>query len=153
MVKGTAQNIVGEREKFHGYLLTSGLKVTRGRSKVFEEAMKTHGHFTAEDLVKICQTKRLNVSRATIYRSLRELLEAGVVRKTAFGEKHDHYEHVYDEKPHHHARCIRCFDVIEFPDLKEDKIYVPFLQEKGFHILGHEMHFYGICKTCQEPRG
>jgi len=147
--KRAGQKIILEREKFLKHLSKVGLKKTDGRNCVFITVMKTHGHFTAEGLVKVLRKNRNRVSRATIYRSLKELLEAGVIRKTAFGEKHDCYEHIYDEKPHHHARCIRCHSLVEFPDLKEDKIYQPILEEHGFHILGHEMHFYGICQHCQ----
>ena len=138
-----------EKTKLENHLKNSGLKVSLAREKVFNIVMHTHGHFTAEGLVKDCKEKKQKVSRATIYRSLKEFLEAGIIRETAFGEKHQCFEHVYDEKLHHHARCIRCHDLIEFPDLKEDKVYVPYLKNKGFQILGHEMHFYGICNQCQ----
>ncbi len=141
-------NIKAECEKFKKHLFQEGLKFSDGRQTVFTTVMATHGHFTAEEIVKICSRKKAKVSRATVYRSLRELLEAGVIRETAFGEKHQHFEHIYDEKLHHHAHCIRCHHNIEFPDLQEDERYVPYLQEKGFHILGHEMHFYGICQKC-----
>src|SRR5437899_822327 len=111
------QAIHNEREKFSRHLEKAGRKVSHGRKAVFDEVMRTHGHFTAEELTKVCSGKKPKVSRATVYRSLRELLEAGVVRETAFGDKHHHFEHVYDEKPHHHAQCVRCHAFIEFPDL------------------------------------
>ena len=138
-----------EKTKFHNFLKRSGLKLTSGRAAVFEEVMTAHGHFAPEELVKKCRKNKRNVSRATVYRSLQDLLEAGIIRKTAFGEKHDHYEHIYDEKPHHHAKCLRCGAFVEFDDKGEDKIYRPILEKMGFKILGHEMHFYGICKNCQ----
>ena len=143
---------VEEMKRFEDYLKKSGLKVSYGREEVFREVFDFHGHFTAEDLVKSCKKNRSKASRATIYRSLHELLEAGIIRKTAFGEKHEFYEHLYDEPPHHHARCVRCRGIIEFPDLKEDKVYVAFLQKRGFKILGHEMHFYGVCQSCLMKR-
>jgi Fe2+ or Zn2+ uptake regulation protein len=37
--------------------------------------------------------------------------------------------------------------------MQEDKIYHPYLEKQGFNILGHEMHFYGICKECQDKEG
>jgi len=149
VIKKIQNQIQDEKDRFEKHLNDHGLKLTNGRRIVFQEVMYAHGHFAAEELAKQCKEKKRKVSRATVYRSLRELLEAGVIRETAFGEKHHHYEHIYDEKPHHHARCIRCGDMIEFPDLKEDKIYQPILEKKGFHVLGHEMHFYGICQACQ----
>ena len=148
-MKTSAQSINQERDKFARYLAKAGLKVSRGRQVIFQEVIRAHGHFTAEELAKICSVKKPRVSRATVYRAMHELLEAGVIRETAFGDKHHHYEHVYDEPPHHHAQCVRCHDFIEFPDRKEDEVYRPYLEKKGFKILGHEMHFYGICRDCQ----
>jgi len=138
-----------ERSKIENHLKRNGLKFSHGRKIVFQEVLNAHGHFTAEEMSKFCLKRK--VSRATVYRALRELLEAGVIRETAFGDKHHHFEHTYDERPHHHAQCIRCHKFIEFPDMKEDEIYRPFLKQQGFEVIGHEMHFYGICRECQKP--
>lgn len=137
-----------ERTRFSRYLSRAGLRVSQGREVIFDQVMRLHGHFTAEELVKECLQKKLKVSRPTVFRVLHDLLEAGIIRETAFGDKHRHFEHVYDEKPHHHAQCVRCHKFIEFPDRKEDEVYHPYLEKKGFKILGHEMHFYGICRDC-----
>lgn len=141
--------ILKEQKKYHRYLGDNGLRITKGRLKVFAAVMDAHGHFAPEELVKQCEENSQDVSRATIYRCLKELLEVGIIRETAFGEKHHHYEHIYDEKPHHHAKCIKCGSFTEFSDLGEDKIYHPILKKEGFQVIGHEMHFYGICKSCQ----
>ncbi len=145
-----SHNISEEHSKLESYLQSNGLKLSFGRELVFQAAIGSHGHFTAEELVKLLKKQPQRVSRATVYRSLKELLEAGVIRETAFGDKHHHFEHVYDEDPHHHAQCIRCHSFIEFPDLKEDTVYRPILEKEGFKILGHEMHFYGICRKCRD---
>ncbi len=148
-MKTLAKQIEREKNKFEQYLKGCGLKLTNGREIVFNEVIHAHGHVAPEELIKQCKQNKRKVSRATVYRCLRELLEAGVIRETALGAKHQHFEHLYDEKRHHHARCVRCGDHIEFPDLDEDEIYQPVLEKRGFKILGHEMHFYGICKDCQ----
>ena len=139
-----------ELKKFESYLLNHRLRFSRGRQVVFKQAIETHGHFTAEEMAKTCAALKPAVSRATVYRVLHEMQEASIIRVTAFGDKHQHFEHLYDEKMHHHAQCVRCHEFIEFPDLDEDKRYHPILAKKGFKILGHEMHFYGLCKKCQE---
>ena len=146
------QKIARERQKLIACLDKNRLAFSNGRKIVFDEVMEAHGHFSSEELLKQCIENNRKVSRATVYRCLRELLEAGVIRETAFGEKHQHFEHVYDEKPHHHAQCLRCHEFIEFPDLKEDEVYKPYLEKQGFKILGHEMHFYGVCKKCFQER-
>ena len=149
MNKNSNHKLFKEKEKFQTYLGHNGSDITPGRIKVFDEVMGAHGHFTAEELAKLCGEKKC-VSRATVYRVLKELLEAGIIRETAFGDKHHHFEHVYDEKPHHHAQCVRCHEFLQFPDLEEDEVYRPYLEKQGFKIIGHEMHFYGICRKCRE---
>src|SRR3989338_8728097 len=146
------QTIEEERLKLVDSLGKKRLAFSNGRKTVFDEVMQAHGHFSAEELVKQCKGNNRKVSRATVYRCLRELLEAGVIRETAFGEEHQHFEHVYDEKLHHHAHCIRCHGNIEFPDLKEDGVYRPILEKRGFKVLGHELHFYGLCKNCFQKK-
>ena len=138
-----------EQTKFTRYLNDTGLKLSSGRKIVFREVIHAHGHFAAEELVKQCKKKNKKVSRATIYRGLRELRAAGIIRETAFGEKHLHFEHVYDEKLHHHARCIHCHRVIEFPCLEDAHKYEHLLKQQRFGILGHELHVYGICIKCR----
>ncbi len=142
--------IKNEKKKFLLYLDKSGLTLSGGREVVFNEVMRTHGHFAAEELVKQCRDHERGVSRATIYRILKELREAGIIRETAFGEKHQHFEHVYDEKLHHHARCIRCYAIIEIPCLKEASMYTDLLNKEHFQVMGHELHFYGLCRMCQK---
>ena len=135
-----------ERKKLSGLLDRKGLKMTSGREAVLKEVLNAHGHFCAEGLNKTCRDKKKRVSRATVYRTLNELLEAGVIRKTAFGDKHSNFEHLYDERPHHHAYCIRTGKYIELPDFGEEKKYLPILEKMGFKVLGHELHFYGISR-------
>ena len=144
-----AAHIERERQKYEEYLRQEGLRFSRGRQMVFRKVMATHGHFSAEELAKVCQKLKPAVSRATVYRCLHEILEAGVIRGTAFGDKHQHFEHLYDEKRHHHAICVRCRRFIEFPDLDEENRYRAILERQGFRIIGHEMHFYGICRNCR----
>ena len=151
MIKSN-QKIEEERRKLIHCLGKNRLTFSNGRKIVFDEVMQAHGHFSAEELVKQCKENNRKVSRATVYRCLRELLEAGVIRETAFGEKHQHFEHVYDEKLHHHARCIRCHNIIEVRCMNSDRPYLTILERRGFHVFGHELHFYGLCKKCFQER-
>jgi Fur family ferric uptake transcriptional regulator len=149
MIKNNAQMIQNERVKFLCHLIKTGRRMSKSREVIFDEVMGVHEHFSTEWLVKKCLQKKLDVSRPTVYRVLRDLLEARVIRETAFGDKHQHFEPLYEQNPHHHALCIRCHNFLEFPDRKEEISYHPSLKKQGFRILGHEMHFYGICRECQ----
>lgn len=141
-----------EKKRYEEFLTKRGVRFSRGRQSIFQKIMDTHAHFTAEEMAKFCVQMKPTVSRATVYRTVHELLEAGIIRETAFGDKHKHFEHLYDERKHHHAICVHCHQHLEFPDMNEEKRYHPILEKKGFKILGHEMHFYGICEKCQEAK-
>lgn len=143
---GTLKEFERERQKFANYLKAKRLRFTTGRALVLKAVLETHGHFSCEDLVKQFKDRKGHASRATIYRAVNELLEAQIIRQTAFGKKHNNYEHVYDEKPHHHAYCLRTGKFFELPDLGEETKYLPILEKMGFEVLGHEVHFYGISK-------
>ena len=149
LTKEQRNKIVIEQKKFVNYLYKNNLRLTKARIEVFNLITKMDNHFGAEDLLKI---KKDSVSRATLYRTLNELVKSLVIRKTAFGEKHQHFEFVFDKKPHHHAFCISCKENIDFPDFGEEKMYKKILKEKGFETLGHEMHFYGFCKECADKK-
>jgi len=96
MHKVNYQTIDAERTKFLRYLAKTGRRASQGREIIFDEVMHMHGHFTAEELAKLCLKKKPKVSRPTVFRVLHDLLESGIIRETAFGDKHRHFEHVYD---------------------------------------------------------
>ena len=141
-----------EREKFLSYLSSEGLRASRGRMLIFDTAFHLHGHFSTELLIKKLNEKKLKLSRSTVYRCIKELLSAKIIRYTAFGQKHQNYEHTYDNKVHHHAYCIKTGEYFELPDLEEEKIYLPILKKMGFELLGHEIHFYGISKKARKKK-
>lgn len=72
-------------EKFREFLLTKGERLTRERSIIIEEVFAQHEHFDADDLIaKVARDKSgRRVSRATVYRALKLLEEAGLLRKVA----------------------------------------------------------------------
>ena len=47
-----------ERARFLSHLVNAGLRVSKARKVIFDEVMRKHGHFTAEELTKECLKKR-----------------------------------------------------------------------------------------------
>ena len=54
------------------------------------------------------------ISRATVYRTLQWMLEAGIARKVDFGEGHFRFEHSYRHPRHFHLICKQCNRLAEF---------------------------------------
>jgi Fur family transcriptional regulator, ferric uptake regulator len=139
-----------EKKKLEDFLRRKKLRLTGERTVLLEEILKTHGHFSAEEVIKKASSENLTISRASVYRNLNMLTQAGIIRETAYGEKHKHYEHIYDEELHHHARCIVCHNVIELPCHRCEKNLENVLEAHGFQVISHELTFYGLCAECRQ---
>ncbi|MBN2857690.1 MAG: transcriptional repressor, partial [Candidatus Delongbacteria bacterium] len=72
-------------------------------------------HFEADTVAMILHEKDIGVSRASVFRNLTLFSEAGILRKSKFGENHFHYELIGTAKrSHHHLICKKCGTCIEF---------------------------------------
>ena len=60
------------------------------------------------------QCRILNVSRATVYRTLQWMVDAGIARKVDFGEGRFRFEHSYRQPRHFHLICQTCHRSFEF---------------------------------------
>ena len=72
---------------FWRVLETSGKRLTRQRQLIVEQVFSHHDHFDADELIEHLQPliARRKVSRPTVYRTLVELVEAGMLRKMDLG--------------------------------------------------------------------
>lgn len=141
---------MGEVSELIDFLKNLGLKVTRERVLILEEVYADHGHFSADDLFVRLRSKGVDLSRATVYRTLSMLVKAGLLSEIGLGERHAHYEHTFGHGHHDHLICLRCGEVIEFcsPDIEE--LQNRLCQKEGFEPAGHRLQIFGYCKKCKK---
>ena len=70
--------------------------------------LKQEGHLSADDLVDLIKSEDHRISRATVYRTLQWMEEAGIARKVDFGEGRFRFEHSYRHPRHFHLICKTC---------------------------------------------
>lgn len=140
-------------EKYREYLATKGLRMTREREIIVVEVFASHEHFDADQLVQRLARRqdRKRVSRSTVYRSLIQLEEAGLIRKVARQEDRDLYEHDYGYPQHDHLICNRCGSLIEFSNQTISKVLDQVAREHGFRMTGHRLEVSGLCDKCCRP--
>ena len=98
-----------EAEKiFIDYLAANGLSMTPQRKVIVETFLETEGHFSAEELLGFVQLKLPEVGLATVYRTLKLLVDSGLADSLDFGCGVALYEHSYGHEHHDHLICIRC---------------------------------------------
>src|SRR2546421_9028212 len=77
---------------FRRYLHGQKLKFTPERAMMLDVVLRKNALFEAEQLVGDLKQLGRRVSRATVYRTLSHLQDAGILRQVFFDNKQSHYE-------------------------------------------------------------
>ncbi|MEX2316074.1 MAG: transcriptional repressor, partial [Pirellulales bacterium] len=91
------------------------------------------------------------ISRPTVYRTLNELIEAGLLRKMSLGGRAV-YEHDYGYPQHDHLHCQICDKLIEFQSDELAEIRDAVAREHNFRVTGHRLIISGVCHECSRKR-
>lgn len=140
-------------ERLREHLRARNLRVTPERLDVLEGVLSHEGHFDAEALLAHLRSHNKSVSRATLYRTLDHLADAGLVHKHHFDEGHALFEHVHGRSHHDHMVCERCGAVIEFVSEQIEALQDQICRQHGFRALRHVHQLFGICRDCQAREG
>ncbi|MBQ8540717.1 MAG: transcriptional repressor [Clostridia bacterium] len=125
---------------------------TKQKALITEVLENNRNHVTAEDVITLLHKQGEKVGRATVYRYLRELEEAGKVRKYTLGEKNTAYYQYTGEggdcHGHYHLMCDMC-GRLEHLDRSVAESFAKSARESyGFVIDCSKTVFYGKCKNC-----
>lgn len=134
---------------FADFLAAKGLKLTGERQMIVREVFSNHRHFEIEQLLTDLRGKSRKASRATVYRTLDLLVEAGLVRKVCQGAGHFTYEPMLEGQKHDHLICINCAKVISFQDPEIERLKKRICHELGFELAGYCFQLFGHCKSCR----
>lgn len=140
-------------ERFGQFLQSRGKRITRQRRLIVETVFSHHDHFDADELIDHLQEliARRKLSRPTVYRTLSELVEAGMLRKMVLGGR-SVYEHEYGYPSHDHLYCQMCNRLIEFHSADLERIRDAVAGEHDFQVIGHRMFVTGVCAECRRNR-
>ena len=137
-------------ERFSQFLQKQGKRVTQQRRLIVEQVFSHHDHFDADELIEHLQEliQRREVSRPTVYRTLGELVEAGLLRKMNLGGR-GIYEHDYGYPRHDHLYCQVCNNLIEFHSDAIERVRNRVALQHDFHVISHRLFVTGICAECR----
>lgn len=129
----------------------NGLKLTRQRMAIAERFLASEGHLNAEELYHDLRQSGQPVGLATVYRTLKMLVDSGLAQERHFPDGAARYENVYGEPQHDHLVCDACGRIIEVETPVADSIYHLAFERHGFVASGHRLVITGICADCQSP--
>lgn len=110
-----------------------------------------HSHFDADQLIDELKRNSFSVSRATVYRTLTKLVEAGLLRRLELGSR-SFYEHDYGYPQHEHMVCQKCGKMIEFQNAAIEQAIQEVTRQNQFQTSGHTFIIRGTCSECNQAR-
>ena len=129
---------------FRRFLKRQGLKFTPERARILDAVLSKDDVFDADQLFYEMHHGDTRVSKATIYRTLKHLLEASILDEVLIDSKHAHYRLSLGRETKAHLVCIESHRIIEFeaPELAplRDRI----CREHGFDPVGSRFVVYGV---------
>ena len=131
--------------KLYEALKGKGLKLTNQRRLVAQEILSMASHFTVDHLADSLRENKNKISRATLYRIVSIMVEAGLLEEHDFGQNSKFYEYTSDNKHHDHMICLDCDQIEEFVDPLIEKNQIQISQSLGFELSDHSLNLYGKC--------
>lgn len=129
-------------------LTAAGERVTRQRLLVANALAGAGRQRTADQLYRSLRRQEPGIGRATVFRTLETLVDAGVARRLELDG------HVYAyvaclPAHHHHIACTSCGRVEEIDEAYVTPIAQRLALDLGFEIDDARLDFYGRCATCR----
>lgn len=125
-------------------LRSRGWRLTAQRRVIAETMTGEHVHLTADEVLEQARAALPEVSRATVYNTLGELVSLGEVLELT----HDDGRKRYDpnvEVHHHHLVCVDCGQML---DVHADDPLLTTDERHGFELLEVEVIFRARCPQC-----
>jgi len=147
-------NDTGElKERWRTYVQDRRLNVTAQREAIVEMFLRTRDHVSIDELLTKVRKRQPRVGYATVYRTLKLLVDSGLAVERQFGDGQARYEVVGDH--HDHLICVKCGLILEFEDEEIERLQEQIAERLGgFTVLRHRHELYGLCpKAAGDPSG
>jgi Fur family ferric uptake transcriptional regulator len=135
---------------FRRFLKRQGLKFTHERAKILDAVLTRDSVFEAEQLLSDMRAQGARVSKATIYRTLKHLLESGIISEVLIDSKQARYQVSIGRQPKAHLVCVDTQEIIEFPLPDLTKLSERICRQHGLEPLGHRFVVYGVTPAASD---
>ena len=122
-----------------------GYRSTAPRRAIIRILEAKREGFTADEI----GNELPGVGRATVFRTLKLLLEAGVICKLNLLNGAPRYS-LSRVEHHHHTVCVRCGNVGEFRAATVERLMRAIGGDIPGDIVGHRIELYVTCRRCLE---
>jgi Fur family transcriptional regulator, ferric uptake regulator len=138
----------------HAALDFSGLRPAGGkrsskRDRILNLFLRQKGHLSADDLCDLVHKEDPRIGRATVYRTLQWMVNAGIARKVDFGEGRSRFEPSYRHPRHFHLVCNVCHRSSEFLSSDVEALVEEIAAARNFDAAQTVIQVLGTCEECR----
>lgn len=126
-----------------------GWRMTSQRRVVAEVLDGDHVHLTADEVHARAVQRLPEISRATVYNALGELVSLGEVKEVSTDGRAKRYD-PNAHHPHQHLVCSRCGTVRDVHPTGNPMADLPAAERFGFTVSEAEVTYRGLCPSCAE---
>jgi len=142
------------KREFTKFLKKKNMKITRSRLDLIDLIASYGKHFEVEELTNwIALQSDKNVSRSTVYRTIKLLQEFGIIREVIKYGGRTVYEFVVGKTHHEHLVCVSCGKIIEFVSEDIERLQDQVCEEYNFLPIRHRLEIFGVCEDCRNTLG
>ena len=120
-------------------------RTTRQRLAIRRALERLARPLSPQELHDEARREVAGIGLATVYRTVRALVDEGVAVAVELPGEPPRYE-LAGATHHHHFRCRACDRVFEVPGCPKG---IASLVPAGFELDGHELTLYGRCDRCR----
>ncbi|WP_327222706.1 transcriptional repressor [Streptomyces platensis] len=124
-----------------------GWRMTAQRRVVAEVLDGEHIHLTADEVLARATARLPEISRATVYNTLGELVSLGEVIEVATDARAKRYD-PNAHRPHQHLLCSTCGTIRDVHPTDDPLSALPTHERFGFTVLAAEVTYRGLCPEC-----
>ena len=130
------------------YMQSRGLKNTRQRRELLGVLADAEGHVSLDELLALVQKVMPGVGYATVYRTMKLLVEASVALEHRFGDGQTRYEAaaVGEDDHHDHIICVHCGHIAEFHNAEIERLQDVEVASLGLEVVSHRHEIFVSCQ-------
>lgn len=128
-------------------------KFTPERAMMLDAVLRKTKLFDPEELVADLKALGHRASRATVYRTLVLLQEAGIIKQVFFDNRQSYYEVIVGRETSDYLICVNTGRVIPFRSEKLRELIGEICQQHGYEPISHQFHVFGVSPDGAEPTG
>ena len=124
-------------------------RMTPQRRVIAETLDGAHVHYTADQILERACERMPEISRATVYNTLNEMVALGEVLELNLDGRSKRYDPNV-EHDHHHLICDGCGAMKDVHTVGDPLDWLPGDERHGFTVTEASITFRGLCPECRQ---